>query len=65
MVFDRHSAWALSSDGGATLTEIDLSSYQPLEKYQFGVQLLSMAIVDGKLWITDFALSQIFVITLP
>ena len=65
VVFDRRSAWALSSGGGAKLTEIDLSSSQPLETYQFGVQLPSLAIVDGKLWITDFALSQVFVITPP
>jgi streptogramin lyase len=63
MAFDASRAWVLSGGGSAKLTSVDLSTYEPIESYEFGLQLASIAVVGDRLWVTDFGLSQVFVIT--
>ena len=65
MALARRVGWVISVGGGSKLTEVDLSTHEVLETYEFGVGLADVAIVSGRPWVTDFDLSQIYVITPP
>jgi hypothetical protein len=65
MALGSRAGWILSAAGGSKLTEVDLQSYHVGETYEFGVGLADVAIVGDRVWVTDFDLSEIFVITPP
>jgi len=65
MALGPRVGWVISVGGGSKLTEVDLPRHAVLETFTFGVGLADVAIVNGRPWVTDFDLSQIYVITPP
>ena len=65
MALGSQVGWILSAGGGWKLTQVDLRRYEVGETYEFGVGLADVAIIGDRVWVTDFDLSEIFVITPP